>query len=599
MKPKMFNLSERRSQNYFLKVIFLLVVFVYFSLNGFPSTPGLWKGNTADWHLATNWDDNSIPDNTVDVLIPTNPTGGTFPIVSADADCRNLTVEPLASITIAATFTLNVNGSVIIKSNITGTGALLDLGTLNVTGTTTIERYINGVSGYHYISNSVKDATLEQIDDDVALRNLGFGYYDPANPPYANQMPNIWKMDETHSTPNPAAQGAWLAPNSIDETMTNGRGYALVANSSTVIDISGAEFNTGDINFNITRTAMGGGAEGTGGNGWHIIGNPYPSPLDWNAVCNDLPAGVSHTATFFYTTSIYYGAFGYYHPIAGPSGSYPHNRYIPSNQGLYINTTVNNTITFKNTHRTVATAALSTTYYKSNKADKKKRPILRVKGTLLPDNGLNDATVIFFDTVATTTFNGKTDAYKLMNTEPLVPNIYSMKDNKKLSINGLPEITDMLEIPIGFEISTPGAYTIDAYEITNFPQDVDIFLEDRSSNNVQNLRINPVYTFNINKSADNDRFVIRFELTATKINKTNFINNASIYTSANTLYVNLNTENKLSADVEIYNVQGQKVAESLKAISGSNEYNLNLNKGCYIINLRSDKLNINKKVYFN
>ena len=59
MKLKIFNLSEKRSQNFFLKLILLLVVFIYFSLNGFPATPGLWKGNTADCFLATNWDNSS------------------------------------------------------------------------------------------------------------------------------------------------------------------------------------------------------------------------------------------------------------------------------------------------------------------------------------------------------------------------------------------------------------------------------------------------------------------------------------------------------------------------------------------------------------
>ena len=56
------------------------------------------------------------------------------------------------------------------------------------------------------------------------------------------------------------------------------------------------------------------------------------------------------------------------------------------------------------------------------------------------DNGTpSDPAVIYFDSSATQLFDKDLDALKLMNTDTLVPNLYSMTpDTKKLSINAVP-----------------------------------------------------------------------------------------------------------------------------------------------------------------
>ncbi len=67
-----------------------------------------WTGTTStDWHTASNWSPSGVPDETTAVLIP-NVTN--LPLVStANADCRLLTVDPSATVTVTGSFVLHVH----------------------------------------------------------------------------------------------------------------------------------------------------------------------------------------------------------------------------------------------------------------------------------------------------------------------------------------------------------------------------------------------------------------------------------------------------------------------------------------------------------
>jgi len=67
-----------------------------------PPYVSTWLGHTTDWHTKSNWDNTLVPTRDYHVIIPTSPTGGNFPIVTAgtDAECKDIDVETGASITI-------------------------------------------------------------------------------------------------------------------------------------------------------------------------------------------------------------------------------------------------------------------------------------------------------------------------------------------------------------------------------------------------------------------------------------------------------------------------------------------------------------------
>jgi len=75
---------------------------------------GLWTGKVdTDWYEPFNWGDCEVPTCTKDVVIPTTPQGGNFPVISSSdirgvAECHDITVEDGASLTLTSTGQLDI-----------------------------------------------------------------------------------------------------------------------------------------------------------------------------------------------------------------------------------------------------------------------------------------------------------------------------------------------------------------------------------------------------------------------------------------------------------------------------------------------------------
>ena len=131
-----------------------------------------WLGNTGSWNVAGNWT-YGIPDGTKDILIPTAPTGGNFPVLDTTGNCIGLKIENGASITLSSTYNLEVKGDVSVEGTgvfnhnngrviLNGTGSqTIDLGT--AIGNKLYDLEINKTSGTVTI---LRDIT---IDNNLAL----------------------------------------------------------------------------------------------------------------------------------------------------------------------------------------------------------------------------------------------------------------------------------------------------------------------------------------------------------------------------------------------------------------------------------------------
>ncbi|MBC7937618.1 MAG: hypothetical protein H7Y86_19895 [Rhizobacter sp.] len=105
----------------------------------FVTCTGVWSGaiNT-DWATAGNWCSGAVPSSATDVIIPATALQ---PGISGAASCKNLTINPGASVTTSAAGTLNVAG------NITNNGTMTNNGTTNFNGTTGQQTF-TGVSTF-------------------------------------------------------------------------------------------------------------------------------------------------------------------------------------------------------------------------------------------------------------------------------------------------------------------------------------------------------------------------------------------------------------------------------------------------------------------
>ncbi|MBI4567772.1 MAG: hypothetical protein HY719_05175, partial [Planctomycetes bacterium] len=94
------------------------------------SEVGFWTGTVStDWSNAANWGASTLPTSTIDVRIPTTPSGGNFPVLTAEGSCKSVTIETGATLGLSS-FTLNVYG------NWSNAGTLsADTGTVFLQGT--------------------------------------------------------------------------------------------------------------------------------------------------------------------------------------------------------------------------------------------------------------------------------------------------------------------------------------------------------------------------------------------------------------------------------------------------------------------------------
>lgn len=103
-------------------------------INWPPATLVTWTGatGTSDWHTAGNWSPETVPNNTIEVLIP---DAGFDPIIgNADATCRNLTISD-GILQVTNGFDLTVITDIVIG---TGVGGFPILAVGNATSEITI-----------------------------------------------------------------------------------------------------------------------------------------------------------------------------------------------------------------------------------------------------------------------------------------------------------------------------------------------------------------------------------------------------------------------------------------------------------------------------
>jgi hypothetical protein len=77
------------------------------------SVADYWRGITSNWHDPQNWFTGQVPDQNTDVIIPANPSGSNFPVLSTGSamHCRNICVEE------GATLHIDENDDLIIHGN--------------------------------------------------------------------------------------------------------------------------------------------------------------------------------------------------------------------------------------------------------------------------------------------------------------------------------------------------------------------------------------------------------------------------------------------------------------------------------------------------
>ncbi|MHC1775337.1 MAG: T9SS type A sorting domain-containing protein [Lentimicrobium sp.] len=479
----------------------------------------VWNG-TGNWTDVANWS-NGIPG----VLTNASITTGTV-TVNVPSFAATLTIEPNASLTLSSLISLEVSGFILNSSaNNDATGSFINNGgTLTVNGTSYVKRWLSG-GEHHIISNPLRN-TIE-LSSIIYQGNPGWMYR--YNEPTAEWV-NMWgQLEDVYV----------------------GYGYLLNYTNDQVLSFISTNAQPFNINSTVAPTLT-----FTNSNGWNLVGNPFPSAIDW--------LGSGWTKTNIDNGIYFYNGTGYSSFVAGV-GVNGGTQFIPAGQGFFVHANLSGP---RLTIPRASAVHNNQQYYKETEANEN---ILRLT---LSGNGYNDETAIRFANEATSSFDVDFDAYKLMSLNTEVGQIFS-KSDAGYSINTLPELASEVEVPVSVMIGVDGEYTIHAADLGTFSENVAIYLEDTELNMIVDLMDSPSYSFNA-VAGTSDRFKVLFN-TSSGINDP--ASNGFVYASGKNVFI----EN-LAGDAMIYNLSGQLITSQRIAAGDMNIINLqNAVEGVYVV----------------
>jgi fibronectin-binding autotransporter adhesin len=472
--------------------------------------------------------------------------------------------------------TLNANQNLTLLSDATRTALIDGTGTGDVTGNLTMQRFLLHGFGYKYFSSPFQAADVGQFG---SFMDLGAAF------------PTFYRYDE-----NRIFTG-WITYTDPSGILNPMSGYAVnfgPAAAPVTVAITGV-VNNGTLlpvtmfNRNHPFTL-----------GFNLIGNPYPSPIDWDSPTGWIRSSVDDALYYFDagTTDQYTGTYSTY--INGISSDGYANNIIPAMQGFFMHVSdgsypVAGTLIFTND---VRVNNLSPYFHKKVQAET--RPLLRLAARYGDGRPDGDPVVIYFDNDATPSFDKDRDALKLMNTDLLVPNLYAVvADTQNMSVCGLPYPVDSITtVPLGLSIKKKGYVVFSTRDLLNMPSNLYVYLFDNKTGVHENLVLHPEYRVYLEAGDYFNRFAVVFSNKDLRI-QPGKDESYYVYSSRNRLYIYLNLPSGVIGNLKVINMVGQQVLEQPMQGNGYHEIDLNVCTGIYVVTLTSINGIYTRKVYIN
>ena len=372
--------------------------------------------------------------------------------------------------------TLDNSAGLTLLSSAAGT-ALVTPGAGTLSAALAVQRYIdasvNPGLGYRHLAAPVTGATVGGLNNTASGGSYApeiseaTTYNNSATPGSTTPFPTIFFYDQSRvmraSAYAPFDRG-YQAPTSLNDQLQPGRGYTVNLNGGQTLSFGGT-LTSNNSDFSTTLP----GAVSADG-GWHLVGNPFASALNWDAV--PVPAGLDGAMYIFVSNSQYGGNYrSYVNGVGGAPGS-----TIPLGQGFFVRSpgAAPVTLTFPTAARIADFAAANAATVQRPAAD----PRARLRLTLAPEAApaTTDEAFVYLEAGATAGPDARYDARKLANPSGL--NLASTAAGQELAINGLPLPTATTVVPLTVAVPQAGRYVLAAADLLNFAPGTNLTLTD-------------------------------------------------------------------------------------------------------------------------
>ena len=381
-----------------------------------------------------------------------------------------------------------------------------------------------------------------------------------------------------------------------------GKGYAIRAEGPTPgtyskpYEFTGAP-NNGNIPVTINRSANT-GATGNIIHGYNLLGNPYPSNINFDELFNSLPIGLIEPKVWFWTNITYtaqqggssYDGSNYVVYTKGGSNSSTVIGIIKVGQAFIVQKTNFGlgTLTFRNMNGAQPIRVDTSGHDFWQKSSDKNRFWLEL---ISPDNNVNSQLIGYF-TNATDGYDSDYDAEAMSLTSDL---FYSVSDDKRLIVQGKDAQFKMEDrVQLGANFFQKGNYTIALQQPEGiFGNGQNIYLKDNQTGTLTNLT-GSNYNFEAKAGENNARFEIIYRPGTILITESKVKESIVVYRDSDNFVVQAP---KIIASVEVYDLSG-KLITIVKAINRKAVLNSSFfNKGIYVLRIKiADGTIINKKI---
>ena len=452
--------------------------------------------------------------------------------------------------------------------------ALIDgSGTGDVNGDVTMQRYLDIPYGYKYFASPFEDATVGEFGDDMDL---------------LAEFPRFYKHDESKESEG------WVRYIDSTNILNPLHGYAVNFGTNLAaqtVDVTGV-VNNGPISRSLYNNNT------VYSQGFNLIGNPYPSPVDWDVANGWTKMNVDNALYFFKAsnTDVYGGTYGTY--INGVSSDNKATNIIPSMQAFFVHVS-DGTYPVSGQLAVNNTARVNNQTHEFLKSDHETPGfLLRLAAGFTDDSLASDPMVVYFDDYSKKGFDNNLDALKLMNTDAKVPNLYSIiPDGSNLSINAMPETRGTTIVPLGLLTSKEGELRFSIRDIENLPIGLGIYLHDASVGINKDLLRGEEYTIKLPAGKYTSRFSLQFINNNPDLPVENPTDYFNAYASYGIVKVTISSLKGNDGTVYLYDLLGIQQYSLKVSEDGYYEFSPGVNSGVYFVTLVSGDSQTTKKIY--
>jgi hypothetical protein len=494
--------------------------------------------------------------------------------------------------------TLTTAGNLIIKSNADGT-ARIGTSSGTISGNVVVERYLPATRrAYRFLAAPVTTtggvyASWQESGTNAA----GLGIQVTGIASATGGVDATTGLDKTISGSSSMFSyngSAWVAVTNTNTTqLTPGAGFRVLVRGDRMTDLYASSTPAATATTIKATGAVGQGTVTLSSlvTGFNLLGNPYPSSIDWNATGWQTARNATNVydAIYIYDPALTASTSGMTYPtyLTGVGGTNNGSNIIRSGQAFFVNAAAGASISFSEAYKSTTVTG---GFFRSATPE-----FMRV--TYMQNNEHLDDIIINFNDDAQAGFDPRFDAISMGGD---ANGLASFKNADRLAIHTRPTAVGEDSVALSVRNTTTGNYQLKFSEMEGFAASTDITLLDKFLNVQYDVKQDSIVNFEITSDVNtkgDDRFWLFYNHKSTGINQQALLKNKiSVYPNPASSVINMSLKlaanQKSTYTYNIYNQLGAMVQAGSVDFANANVSQIsieNLSSGVYFISASNGK----------